>query len=78
MARKGRRGEAGAKRNRAPPQLPWGAPRNPYPPLEILSADQLEAIHEGRAVGLIALDDLPALAEVPAVDRVKGTGPFST
>ena len=28
------------------PQLPWRQVRNPYPPLEILSADQLEAIHQ--------------------------------
>ena len=27
------------------PQLPWRQVRNPYPPLEILSADQVEAIH---------------------------------
>ncbi len=27
------------------PQLPWQAVRNPYPPMELLSADQLEAIH---------------------------------
>ncbi len=28
------------------PQLAWRDVRNPYPPLEILSADQLEAIHQ--------------------------------
>ena len=27
-------------------QLPWQSVRNPYPPMEILSADQVEAIHE--------------------------------
>jgi len=27
------------------PQLPWQAVTNPYPPLEVLSADQVEAIH---------------------------------
>ena len=27
------------------PQLAWRQPRNPYPPLEILSEDQVEAIH---------------------------------
>src|SRR5258706_15570882 len=26
-------------------QLPWTEVRNPYPPMELLSADQLEAIH---------------------------------
>ncbi len=62
MARRGGRGEAGAKRDRAPPQLPWGAPRNPWPPLEILSADQLEAIHDAslellETMGMDFLDD---------------------
>src|ERR1700722_2739773 len=27
------------------PQLPWTEVGNPYPPMEVLSADQLEAIH---------------------------------
>lgn len=27
------------------PQLPWTEVANPYPPMEVLSADQLEAIH---------------------------------
>ena len=27
------------------PQLPWRDVRNPYPALDILSADQVEAIH---------------------------------
>ena len=27
------------------PQLPWSEVANPYPPMEVLSADQLEAIH---------------------------------
>jgi trimethylamine---corrinoid protein Co-methyltransferase len=27
------------------PQLPWGEVRNPYLPMEVLSADQIEAIH---------------------------------
>src|SRR5580700_7975864 len=27
------------------PQLPWTEVRNPYAPMEVLSADQLEAIH---------------------------------
>ncbi|MGC1520557.1 MAG: trimethylamine methyltransferase family protein [Steroidobacteraceae bacterium] len=27
------------------PQLPWGEVANPYPPMEVLSADQLEAVH---------------------------------
>jgi trimethylamine--corrinoid protein Co-methyltransferase len=28
------------------PQLPWAEVSNPYPPMEVLSADQVEAIHE--------------------------------
>jgi trimethylamine--corrinoid protein Co-methyltransferase len=28
------------------PQLPWSEVSNPYPPMEVLSADQVEAIHE--------------------------------
>src|SRR5208283_5233591 len=27
------------------PQLPWAALRNPYPPMQVLSAEQVEAIH---------------------------------
>src|ERR1700722_15961380 len=27
------------------PQLPWTEVTNPYPPMEVLSADQLEAVH---------------------------------
>jgi len=27
------------------PQLPWTEVRNPYAPMEVLSADQIEAIH---------------------------------
>jgi len=26
-------------------QLPWAEVRNPYPPMDVLSTDQLEAIH---------------------------------
>jgi trimethylamine---corrinoid protein Co-methyltransferase len=43
-----RRREGGRGRRAAPThlrQLPWRAVRNPYAPMEVLSADQLEAIH---------------------------------
>ena len=43
-----RRREGGRGRRSADgplPQLPWRAVVNPYPPMELLSADQLEAIH---------------------------------
>ena len=43
-----RRGPSHKSRERAGiriPQLPWRQPSNPYPPLEILNEDQVEAIH---------------------------------
>lgn len=40
----GRRREAGASTR--VPQLPWCTVRNPYPPFEIASADEIESIHE--------------------------------
>ncbi|MBI1385594.1 MAG: methyltransferase [Rhizobiales bacterium] len=48
--RRGRRPRVGSPRARNEtvqrlPQLAWRQPENPYPALEILSADQLEAIH---------------------------------
>ena len=43
-------------------QLPWQQPRNPFPPLEILSTDQIEAIHQAslkilRDMGLEFMSD---------------------
>lgn len=44
-----RRRRAGGRSRRSAadplPQLPWTAVRNPYPPLKMLSADQIESIH---------------------------------
>jgi trimethylamine--corrinoid protein Co-methyltransferase len=42
-----RRREGGRSRRTAGhlPQLPWQPPTNPYMPMEVLSADQIEAIH---------------------------------
>ena len=41
-----REGGRGRRSSGGPlPQLPWRAVVNPYPPMELLSADQLEAIH---------------------------------
>ena len=37
------------------PQLPWAEVNNPYPPMELLSADQVEAIH---LTSLRILEDL--------------------
>jgi trimethylamine--corrinoid protein Co-methyltransferase len=45
--RRRREGGRGRRSADAPlPQLPWSAVVNPYPPLEVLSADQVEAIHQ--------------------------------
>lgn len=41
-ARRGRRDAAGATL----PQLPWEVVRNPYPPIEMLSPEQLQELHE--------------------------------
>lgn len=41
-ARRGRREKAGA----TIPQLPWEVVRNPYPPMQILSADQMQDLHD--------------------------------
>ena len=62
MARKGRRGGSRGGRKAAVRQLPWRALRNPYRPLEVLSADQIETIHEAsldllETMGMDFLDD---------------------
>ena len=44
-----RRREGGRSRrsgNAPLPQLPWQSVTNPYPPMELLSADQVESIHQ--------------------------------
>ncbi|MFQ5773480.1 MAG: trimethylamine methyltransferase family protein [Kiloniellaceae bacterium] len=46
MAREKRRHAARRRDGAAIPQLPWRAVTNPYKPLEVLSADQVEEIHE--------------------------------
>jgi len=47
MSRATRRRERQERREKAShiPRLPWRNLTNPYPPIEVLSADQLEAIH---------------------------------
>src|ERR1700693_688245 len=52
-----RRREGGRSRRTAGhlPQLPWQPPTNPYAPMEVLSADQIEAIH---ATSLRILEEL--------------------
>jgi trimethylamine--corrinoid protein Co-methyltransferase len=48
MARSNRRGAGSRDRTAAPKlaQLPWRRIVNPYPPMEILSPDQVESIHQ--------------------------------
>ena len=48
MSRASRRRERQVRREKASriPRLPWRNITNPYPPIEVLSADQVEAIHE--------------------------------
>ena len=45
MARANRRKSARRRNDGGIRQLPWSALRNPYRPLEVLSEEQLEAIH---------------------------------
>jgi trimethylamine---corrinoid protein Co-methyltransferase len=47
MSRASRRRERQVRREKASqiPRLPWRNITNPYPPIEVLSADQVEAIH---------------------------------
>ncbi len=50
MARRAGRQAAGKRKGDAAqnrvPQLPWCTVRNPYPPFEIASADEIESVHE--------------------------------
>jgi len=61
--RRGRRGRhRGAGRGQGIEQPAWRQPRNPYRPVEIVSADELEAIHKAsltilRDIGMEILDD---------------------
>ena len=45
MAREGRRGRRAPRSEGSFKQLPWRQLRNPYKPIEVLSADQVETIH---------------------------------
>ncbi|MGI9480726.1 MAG: trimethylamine methyltransferase family protein, partial [Hyphomicrobiales bacterium] len=50
-ARRGRRSDSLRARNRKRAtstidQLPWGQPRNPYPPMQLVSEDELQSIHD--------------------------------
>ena len=67
-----RRGRTQSRTNNAIEQLPWKQPRNPYPPFEIVSADQIEEIHLAslrilEEVGIAFLDE-------EALDILKESG----
>ncbi len=42
----GRRRRSGASEQAKLPQLPWQTVRNPYPPFELASADEVESVHD--------------------------------
>ncbi len=67
---------AGARRSQAGParipQLPWRETVNPYPPFEIVSADQLEAIHEAGFTILEQLGVRILLPEARVIYRQAG------
>jgi trimethylamine--corrinoid protein Co-methyltransferase len=53
-------GRAGHVRSDLPPQRPWKQPRMPYKPVEVVSADELESIHQAslRVLAEIGMDFL--------------------
>ena len=55
-------GREGHARNAAPQQRPWSQPRLPYAPTEVISADELESIHDAslRVLAEIGMDFLDA------------------
>ena len=79
----GRRRSSGRSRraaNSALPQLPWRDVRNPYAPLEVLSVDQVEAIHEAslRILGELGIElmssDARALLRARGAEVDESTG----
>lgn len=61
-ARRRSGGRAGHERSRLPPQRPWAQPRMRYRPVEVVSADELEAVHRAslRVLAEIGMDLLDA------------------
>ena len=53
-------GRAGHERSRLPPQRPWAQPRLRFRPTEILSADEIESIHQAslRVLSELGMDFL--------------------
>ena len=60
LKRRRRGGRDAHARSSLPPQRPWSQPRMPYRPTEVVSADELEAIHLGslRILSEIGMDFL--------------------
>ncbi|HEY6484531.1 MAG TPA: trimethylamine methyltransferase family protein [Steroidobacteraceae bacterium] len=75
-----RQGGRARRTSGALPQLPWQQTVNPYPPMDVLSADQLEAIHhtsirilEELGLEVMSARALEVLARAGAkVDRATG------
>jgi trimethylamine--corrinoid protein Co-methyltransferase len=72
MAREVQRNRERRTRGGALKQLPWRNYRNPYKPIEVISADQIEAIHNAslRVLEEIGIDFLDELARA----RLKEAG----
>src|SRR5258708_19812982 len=66
MAREVQRNRERRTRGGALKQLPWRNYRNPYRPIEVISADQIEAIHNAsmRVLEEIGIDFLDEPARV--------------
>jgi trimethylamine--corrinoid protein Co-methyltransferase len=84
MARANRRNAPRRRGQRSIKQLPWRLPANPYRPIEVLSADQLEAIHDASlrvleelGIEFMSPEALDVLARAGAqVDRASGVVRF--
>ena len=84
MARANRRNTPRRSRERGIEQLPWRLPTNPYRPIEVLSADQLESIHDASlrvleqlGIEFMSPEALDVLARAGAeVDRASGVVRF--
>ncbi len=67
-----RRRDAGRDRVAAPQQLPWREVRNPFPPIKVLSDDELEHIHNAS---LTILEDLGMeVLSAPARELYRAAG----
>jgi len=80
MARAARRERRKKQGQGSVPQLPWQRVDNPYPPMEPLSADQVEAIHQASLnilenLGIEVMgEDVQALFRDAGADVDTGTG----